>query len=138
MMMGAKEANAMVSIIAALWVSGGVAVTSTQAINERRDVIMSGVLDGTPLSLLHRQTILYDDWVPLVIMMGLNNLVLAAFFIIGPLALKLNRSFKILCFICATLPVLGLVSWSVGGIVEYNVMQTILANETRAVAASSG
>ena len=129
---GAKETNALISVVGALWVSAGAGVASTQMINDRRDVIMTGVLDGTRLSMFHRNTILHDDWVPLVITMALSNLVFTAFFLMVPFALKLNRNYRILCFTCAAIPVLGLVSWVGGGLIEYEMMRSLLANETSA------
>ncbi len=134
----AKETNALISVLGALWLSAGAGVASTQMINERRDVIMTGVLDGTRLSMFHRNTILHDDWLPMVIGMTLMNLVFTAFFLMVPLVLKLNRNYKILCFTCATIPVLGLVSWAAGGIVEYDMMRSLLADEAGATARSAG
>ena len=134
MMAKEKEINALLPILGALWLSGGAAIASTQMINERRDVIMQGFLNGRPLSMLHRQTILHDDWLPLVIVMAISSAVLAAFFIIAPFALKLNRSYRILCFICAASPAIGLVAWIVGGVSEYTMMQSLLANEAATAA----
>lgn len=136
-MTGEKETNALLPIVGALWVSGSVAVASTQVINERRDVIMSGVLDGTRLSMFHRQTILYDDWLPQVIVSALSCVILTAFFVIVPMALKLNRSYRILCLVCATVPAVGALSWCLQGIAEYNMMQALLANETAAAATAA-
>ena len=134
MMTKEKELNALLPIVGALWVAGSAAASSAQIINGRRDVIMLGFMDGRPLSMLHRQTILHDDWVPMVIVTILSGLVLTAFFIIAPIALNLNRSYKILCFVCAATPAVGLMSWCLQGIAEYNMMQSLLATEAAAAA----
>jgi len=52
-------------LVAALWASVNARMGGFAAINQRRDVILSGHLDKVPIDLAHRRLIFERDWKPL-------------------------------------------------------------------------
>jgi hypothetical protein len=52
-------------LVAALWASVNARMAGFAAINQRRDVILSGHLDKVPIDMAHRRLIFERDWKPL-------------------------------------------------------------------------
>ncbi|MEQ9104978.1 MAG: hypothetical protein RIE53_09780 [Rhodothermales bacterium] len=56
---------AILAILSMFWAMMRVLLTAFTTLNERRDTIATGHLDGHPITLEHRKTIFFHDWLPL-------------------------------------------------------------------------
>ncbi len=56
---------AILAILSMFWAMMRVMLTAFTTLNERRDVIATGYLNGQAISSEHRKTIFYQDWLPL-------------------------------------------------------------------------
>jgi hypothetical protein len=118
--------EALIAIIGTLWVATSTVISTSQVINERRDVVLSGQLDGRPIAVYHRELILHHDWLPMAIASGLACLVFAVFLCLVPRIFKLEGPLRIFCFAAAIVPAVGGLSWLLGGVAEFQLMDETL------------
>jgi hypothetical protein len=121
--------TAMIAIGLALWTATGTVISSAKIINERRDIVISGYDGSRKLDKPHRKLIMRNDWAPMAFVMGYLSLCVAIFLLAIPDIIPTAPRYVVwsswavaFAFFISTL------SWLVGGIAEYRVMQRAIDN----------
>lgn len=74
----------IVAVGVAVWAGTTALLNGANVINERRDVVLVGKLKDEPLTPEHRRVILYSDWLPMTLGIGVLSLGAIAALIILP------------------------------------------------------
>ena len=69
----ASEQLALV-MIAGIWAALNTLISAMRVVNEKRDVIVTGVFNKEKLSLEHRSVMFQNDWIPLKFGVALTSL----------------------------------------------------------------
>ncbi len=105
-----------------MWVS--------EVINDRNDEIVTGVINGTPISMKYRRLMLFTKWLPYATF-------LVVFLIVASLGvLELARGadddrIRIVGYACTMLMLGGAAFWSILGVFVFAHMWSVLRDSTR-------
>ncbi len=114
-------------LIATTWASINSIVAAVKYLNETRDKIIMGVIDGTPIDLEYRKIILKNDWIPLIV--SCCSICFIYFMIVLQLLIFIIDDrmifFHICIFICI-LHLLGAIGFGIFGRKDYKFIKKIL------------
>jgi len=114
----------LLAVVGGFWAATNIVFSTSKISNERRDIVITGRLDGVDISPSHRRLIIWSDWVPMTI----TNAVICVFFGIFLVVLPNIYSLTIsgwgvfVCYLFAIIPFLGAFVFAIGGLGEYQTM----------------
>jgi hypothetical protein len=136
------EAAPLVATCVGVWAVVNAVVTSVAAINERRDVVITGCLGGTPLTPQHRRLIMTVDCLVMTIGMVLLLIGIGLFVYYLPAMIGgfsdgadpikkigLGDNVKLAMRVVGIGFMIWAVWWAVSGVFEYRAMRTAIGND---------
>lgn len=122
----ASEQVALV-IVAGIWAALNTLVSAYQVVNDKRDVIVTGVYKGERLSLDHRRLMLRNDWIPLKFGVALTSLIFALIlFAIPQLAQTPDAWMMRVSYVAALAPFFSFLGFGALGISDYRFIKNAL------------
>jgi hypothetical protein len=121
------EAQPVFAIVAGLWAATNVVFVASQALNERRDTVLSGYIKDRQLSIKHRRLIMMNDWLPMTVATGIACVIFCGLLIASPTIFGLNLGKAVICYTLSSIPVIGAASLLYGALYEYRLMNEVLA-----------
>lgn len=123
------ERQPVFAVVAAVWAATNVVLSASEIINRRRDLVLTGKLDGTNLTRDHRGMILWHDWMPLTAATGLTCLIFASLLLAAPKLLGFRRSSAAwICYGLSAIPAIGALSLLAGAVSEFQLMTEVLTS----------
>jgi len=116
-------------LLAAFWAGTSAVMSGIKLMNDTRDRIFIGLIDGKELSLEHRYRLLNSDWVPMRLALGSVSLVLAFIIVMLPRlanAETMKPSLPMVCYVAAFVPFAGFLYFILMGIMEYRLIRRTL------------
>ena len=74
---GIESEQLALVMIAGIWAALNTLISAMRVVNEKRDVIVTGVFNKARLSLEHRHIMFQNDWIPLKFGVALTSLLFA-------------------------------------------------------------
>lgn len=132
--------NAILVIIAILsmfWAMMRVLLTAFTTLNERRDAIATGYLNGRPITSRHRKTLFYHDWLPLtgaavffMLIVGIIIFELPTLLLLEADSVLLERM-KTLSLLAAVMPFIMAIGYVVTSFADIIYIGTLLTENKR-------
>jgi len=113
-------------LLAAFRAGTSAIISGIKILNETRDRIIVGIMDGKVMSIEHRRQLLNHDWIPLRLGLASVSLVLAIIIISLPYLANreiMKPGFSTVCYITALVPFCGFLNFLVFGISEWRFMK---------------
>lgn len=121
------ERQPVFAVVAAVWAATNVVLSASEIINRRRDLVLTGKLDGTNLTREHREMIPWHDWMPLTAATGLTCLIFAGLLLVAPSLLGFRRSNAAwICYGLSSIPAIGAFSLMAGAVCEFQLMTEVI------------
>jgi nitrate/nitrite transporter NarK len=121
-------------MVAGIWAALNTLVSAYKVVNDKRDVIVTGIYEGEQLTLEHRRLMLVNDWIPLKFGVAIASLIFAfALFAIPYLASNPNEWLIALSYFAAFGPFVSFIAFSILGWRDYRFIKRCL-NETHEAA----
>lgn len=122
----ATEQLALV-IVAGIWAALNTLVSAYRVVNEKRDVIVTGVSDGQKLSLEHRRLMFKNDWIPLKFGIALVSLVFGLVLAAIPMLSQTPNVWIVrISYAAAIAPFVSFFGFGVLGFSDYRFIQRML------------
>ncbi|RUM21517.1 hypothetical protein EFD56_03275 [Rhizobium phaseoli] len=123
------EAQPVFAIVAGLWAATNVVFVASQALNERRDTVLSGYNKDRQLSIKHRRLIMMNDWLPMTVATGIACVIFCGLLLASPTIFGLRLGKAVICYALSSIPIIGAASLLYGALHEYRLMNEVLAAE---------
>lgn len=122
----ASEQLALV-IVAAIWAALNTIVSAYRVVNARRDIIITGVLEGEKLSLEHRRLLFRNDWLPLKFGVALASLLFTIVLLLVPqLTATQIASVRVVSYLAALGPLGSFIGFGILGLSDYRFIRRTL------------
>jgi hypothetical protein len=122
----ASEQLALV-MIAGIWAALNTMVSAMRVVNEKRDVIVTGVFNKEKLSLEHRKVMFLNDWIPLKFGVALTALLFAfVLYRVPSLAENPNTTLVQVAYVAALGPFISFLLFAGLGWRDYRFIKRIL------------
>ncbi|MBY3247434.1 hypothetical protein [Rhizobium laguerreae] len=131
------EDQPVFAIVAGLWAATNVVLVASQALNERRDTVLSGYIKDRQLSIKHRRLIMMNDWLPMTVATGIACVIFCGLLLASPAIFDLDLGKAVICYSLSSIPVIGAVSLLYGALHEYRLMNEVLAADDAKIAKAS-
>ncbi len=122
----ASEQLALV-MIAGIWAALNTLVSAMRVVNDKRDVIVTGVFEKERLSLEHRWIMFQNDWIPLKFGVAFTSLLFAfVLYAVPSLAANSNAAMIRVAYIAALGPLLSFLLFAGLGWRDYRFIRRTL------------
>ncbi len=118
-------------MIAGIWAALNTLVSAMRVVNDKRDVIVTGVFNEQKLSLEHRKLMFQNDWIPLKFGVALTSLLFAfVLYAVPSLAANADTAIIRVAYLAALGPLLSFLLIAGLGWRDYQFIRRTL-NTTR-------
>ncbi len=122
----ASEQLALV-MIAGIWAALNTLISAMRVVNEKRDVIVTGVFNDAKLSIEHRFIMFHNDWIPLKFGVALTSLLFAfVLYMVPSLAEDPNSMIVQVAYVAALSPLVSFFLFAGLGWRDYRFIQRTL------------
>ncbi len=96
-------------LVGALWACATLTLNVTQHLNRIRDVVLTGLLNGKPISVRHANIMIDSDWVSMFGFIVSVNMAFGILICLCPLLIDRNTRSKVAWWLCAVVSAIPIV-----------------------------
>jgi len=116
-------------MVAAIWAALNTLVSAYKAVNDKRDVSITGKYEGQVISLQHRRLMLVNDWIPLKLGVAVTSLIFAFALVAIPFLSASPSPWLVALSIAAALaPFASFLAFLILGLRDYRYLRKTLSD----------